>query len=151
MNKKKKKKIIIIIIFLISIIILLLFSNKKEKEEKYTQISQEEATEIILHEIKEKIEKQGVVLRSEQKTLNSINNGFSYIPYIQGEEKESARIEIYILSIQEKMNMIGKSVQDGEIIIEEGNKKTNVLLYGNILIKNCADENIKNKIIKALQ
>ena len=156
MNKKVILIILIIVIGLVGIIILK--NNKSKKIERNEIITtKEEATKRSIEKVKEKLEKAGLVLKDKKEEtmrLSSDIKGCSY--YISKEENSvlnnGNRIEIYMLTPKNRKEIFNDiNVEDGEVQFWIENADVRGLLYGNILILNCNDNEIRDEIAAILE
>ena len=157
MNKKNIKIIIFLVIIAIIVLAIIFINKNKEKniEEQTNTITQEQATNTIIGKVKEDLKEAGLVLENEREVklnFRSESKGYSYDVHIKDSENtENNTIEIYFLDMQDKIDLFGSvSVANGEVDMKRGNNEGKALLYGNILILNCQDKNIKSILVKTL-
>lgn len=147
---KKLPIIVIITIIVILIAIIINKQNNQIKNKNNTEITQEEATKVTVEKVKEKIEAQGIKLSQGRKITLGSSQGYSYAVESLKSNNVLNSINIYMLTFQDKRNMIGLTERDGEVILKNS-QETKGLLYNNILITNYGNDIIKNSIIQAME
>lgn len=156
---KKIICIIIAIIVIVGIIFVAVRNNKKEDTSKNmdnnegTTITKEEATDKVIENVKADLKKAGIELNNERKEkLEYVSDTDGYSYNIGNDMNEENRLEIYMITLKDKMTLFGDlNIEDGEVTIERGSKKEEGLLYGTILVLNCKDANVKSTIESVLK
>ena len=149
MESKRKILIIVGIILVIVVGIVIISKTGKKENEVVNNLTQEQAIDIVIGQVKEKLEAGGLILQENGSARASSigTQGVTYTIYENNEEQYQAEdsesgntIEVYKIGA-DIIKRIRKELKNEEITIDG----ENYFKYGNALIKQSENENINKK------